>query len=287
MIDNSVLLLIGGPETGKTNYIIRLWLAMCTGKGYLRKDILPEQLDYLEAGAHMLLGGQFAGRTPRDTFTKIEVPFQLADTGKKGRLVVPDVSGEDCVRVYTNREWDSDWEGCVSECVGCLVFLRENVLYAPLSWNEVTELYGVVQAQGEEADQPIPTQVLLVEWLQFLRYALDDVRGRSFVPRIAIIIAAWDELGDEVAELGPDVFIECHTPLLCHFIETNRDRFEVRIFGTSVVGGDLLQDSGFREQYLVGNPRESGYVVYASEGSPKKLKDISIPLAWVLGSSID
>lgn len=285
----TTVLLIGGPETGKTNYIVRLWLAMCTEKGGLKKSALPQQLDYLEAGAQTLLGGAFAGRTPIDTFTKIEIPFHLAETQKRGKLVVPDLSGEDCVRVYRNRRWNSDWEECISDCAGCMVFLRESVLHAPLSWGDVVQLYGAVREQREDASQPIPTQVLLVEWLQFLRHAFDDNtnRGHSFVPRIAIVIAAWDELGDEVAEQGPRAFLENYTPLLCSFIETNRDRFEVMAFGTSVVGGDFVHDQEFREQYLQGNPGESGYVIYELGGSSRKSGDITIPVAWILGSSLE
>jgi len=287
MNSNANILLMGGPATGKSNYIFRLWLAMDDGRGRLKKDSLPDQLDYLNGGAQMLLGGQFAPRTPRDTFNRVEIPFQLAEIGRKGKLIVPDISGEDCDRHYTERQWSSEWEDRIPRCEGCLVFLRESVLHTPLSWIDVSQLLGVVDEQKAEPDKLAPTQVLLVEWLQFIRQALDDTRGYSFIPRIAIIVAAWDELGEEIAEEGPDVFLEQFTPLLHHFIEMNRGRFEVMVFGTSVVGGDLAEDSEFRERYLKSNPHESGYVVYTSEGALKQSDDITIPVAWILGSAID
>lgn len=287
MNNSSTVLLIGGPATGKTNYMMRLWLAMDTGKGCLRKDTLPEQLEYLRAGAQMLLRGRFAERTLRGAYTKTEIPCQLTEGGSKSTLVIPDVSGEDCDKVFSERQWNKDWEGSMSQCVGCLVFLREGVLHAPLSWIDVAQSYGIMSEQKEEVDQPFPTQTILVEWLQFFREALDDLRGHSFIPRVAIIIAAWDELGDEVTERGPDAFLAEYAPLMYHFIQTNRDRFEVMVFGTSVVGGDLAQDLDFRQRYLDGNPHESGYAVYTSEGVPKRIGDITLPVAWILGNRLD
>ena len=265
-----------------------LWMAIDKSKGLLEKDGLPDQLDYLNAGVQSLLRGQFAPlHTPRESFNTIEIPFQLAGADTRGKLIVPDISGEDSDGSYKDREWKPEWEGCIAECEGCLVFLRERMLHAPLSWMDVSRIMGVVSEHGEESDDSVPTQVIAVEWLQFLREALDDVKGHSFVPRIAIIVAAWDELGEEVEEQGPDAFVEQFTPLLHSFVETNRDRFKTMIFGTSVMGGDPDQNPEFQEQYLKSDPYDSGYVVYSSERKLKQSSDITIPVAWILGAAVE
>jgi hypothetical protein len=289
MSGSARVLLAGGPETGKSNYIYRLWMDIDKSKGLLEKDGFPDQLDYLNAGVQSLLGGQFAPRTPLYTFNTIEIPFQLAGSDTRGKLIVPDISGEDSDRSYKDREWNLEWEGCIAECEGCLVFLREHMLQDSLSWMDVSRIMGVVSEHGKESDGsiPTPTQVISVEWLQFLREALDEVRGHSFIPRIAIIVAAWDEIGEEVQEMGPDGFVEQFTPLLYSFVDTNRDRFETMIFGTSVMGGDPDQDPEFKEKYLNSNPYDFGYVVYTSDGDLKQFNDITIPVSWILGAAIE
>lgn len=287
MTNSARILLVGGPETGKSNYIFRLWMAVDRGGGSLRKDGLPDRLEYLKNGVQTLLSGQFAPHTPRDTFNTVEIPFQLVSTDRRGRLIVPDISGEDSNRSYKDRSWSQEWERYTAECEGCLVFLRERVLHAPLSWMDVSRKMRAVSEHGRESDDSAGTQVIVVEWLQFLREALDNVRGHSFVPRIAIMVAAWDELGEEVQELRPDGFVKHYTPLLHSFVETNRDQFETMVFGTSVMGGDPSQDPRFRKQYLNGDPYNSGYVVYSSEEKLKQSCDITIPVAWILGAAIE
>ena len=54
------VLLIGGPDAGKTNYLGRLWIAINSNAGLLRKDGLPDDLAYLEEVANELLQGRFA-----------------------------------------------------------------------------------------------------------------------------------------------------------------------------------------------------------------------------------
>lgn len=291
---NSIVLVIGGPNTGKTNYLSRLWLAMTHATGIVRKDVLPPQIDYIESGARSLLAGRFAERTPRGSFNKVELPFRVGTEGVSGVLVLPDVSGEDCSRVYLERKWGKDWESCISECVGCLVFLREGALVDPLSWIDVQPLLaiGPVLPVGDVAmeqiagrDSTVPTQTLLVEWLQFLRHAFDEKKEVAFVPRVGLVVAAWDLLGEEIREDGPASYVAKHAPLLNQYIAVNESRMVTRVFGASVVGGDLDVDAEFRDKFLMHDPNESGYVVFEG-GDDRKIhesSDITIPLAWVLG----
>ena len=295
---NSVVLVIGGLDTGKTNYLCRLWLAMEEESGIVKKDMLPSQLDYIESGARRLLAGRFAERTPRETFNKVELPFRIMQEDLRGVLVLPDISGEDCSRVYVERKWGADWESCISECVGCLLFLREGALVDPLSWIDVQPLLAIGQGQGvkgvargqaAETDAPVPTQTLLVEWLQFLRHAFDEKNRIASIPRIALVVAAWALLGNEIREDGPTSFVAVHTPLLKQYITVNQGRMATKVFGVSVVGGDLDNDKGFRREFLERDPHMSGYVVFdGGDGrNIRKSSDITIPLAWVLGHSVE
>ena len=56
------VLLIGGPDAGKSNFLFRLWIALSDGGGILQKDGLPAEAEYLQTGADRLLEGELRAR---------------------------------------------------------------------------------------------------------------------------------------------------------------------------------------------------------------------------------
>ena len=62
MIERSVILL-GGPDSGKTNYVGRLWLALDARKGRLFAAMLPEDIGFVLDTAEHLFQGRFAPRS--------------------------------------------------------------------------------------------------------------------------------------------------------------------------------------------------------------------------------
>lgn len=298
------VLLIGGRDAGKSNFLFRLWIAIDEGAGALAKDGLPASVEYLRAGAERLLEGEFAARTHPEVHERVEVPVKSSSSGKlRGMLVVPDVPGEQILAIYRNREWSPVWEELISRQCACLLFVRagSDEVVTPLDWATCFEMYGgVIGAQqsakqdqvastnhpaGSDEDQTHehPTQVVLVEWLQFLRRAFTAVVGGSFRPRIGVVISAWDMVPKEQQPNGPAAYLRDNFPMLHQFLEANGDRFEFQVFGVSIVGGDLKNDEEFRQSYLQGRPQDFGYVVQSLSGELIKSDDTSLPVAWALG----
>ena len=238
------VVLIGGPDAGKTNYICRLWLAIKSANGLLRPAGLPDHLDYLEAGAEELLGGNFAPHTPSGVHHECVIPFEHASTSgtTKGQLVVPDCPGESWIQVYKTRHWSDMWERLIEEGCGCLVFLRadSDQIIPHLDWINCVELFGKpLDESAPEYDTP--TQVVITDWLQCLRQAFTRrVRG-NYMPRIGIVIAAWDLLPTDQQQARPDDYLNENFPLLSQFIRANGHRFHFATFGLSVMGGDPQQ----------------------------------------------
>ncbi|TIR44584.1 MAG: hypothetical protein E5X26_12405, partial [Mesorhizobium sp.] len=98
MTDGSIIL-VGGPASGKTNYIARLWLAFQAKKGRLKAEHFPDNIEYVNEAVAHLLARKFAPRTEhnmeegaRRDFT---VPVRGGDGGGPVRsLTVPDITGE-------------------------------------------------------------------------------------------------------------------------------------------------------------------------------------------------
>ena len=56
---NSAVLLIGGPETGKSNFLFRAWTHIFSADGLLEKDGMPPDAEYLRDGAERQLRGEY------------------------------------------------------------------------------------------------------------------------------------------------------------------------------------------------------------------------------------
>lgn len=280
------VLLIGGPDTGKSNFLFRLWLALDCGAGVLQKDGLPDELTHLASGADRLLRGNFADRTSKDFSESVRIPIKTVGAGG-GDLVVPDVGGEQVVDIQRNRAWSESWEELISENCGCLLFVRvdSQETVAPLDWHTCHDAFGApVGGNQSDSDEPrIPTQAVLTDWLQFLRTAFTERVASRYRPRVAVVIAAWDRVPSDSRGGTPSSYLEENYPMLHQFMVSNPEDFEFQTFGVSVVGGDLRDDPPFRERYLKGIPTDQGRVVHTLGNGVAETPDITLPVAWALG----
>lgn len=286
------VLLIGVQDAGKTNFLSRLWLALDAGGGILTKAGLPSDLDYLKTGADHLLKGEFAPHTPRDVHDKTEIPVKTTSPDQEflGSLVVPDLPGEQVLSVYRTRQWSDEWENKIRLGCGCLLFIRVDSpeLIAPLDWITCSAYIGspLLEAspQKDQMDRAKPpTQVVLVDWLQFLRKAFTERVNGTYKPRVGIVVTAWDLTPSDQKNADPEAWVKTNLPLLYQFIQTNDDDFEFACFGTSVASGDLAADPDFKAAYLKGDPRKSGEVIHSLSGIIETTTDMTFPVAWALG----
>jgi hypothetical protein len=255
----------------------------------LQKDGLPDDLAYLEEVANDLLQGRFAPHTPTGQHNRSFIPFTgssgSASGVAAGTLVVPDCSGEKWIDICRKREWSNDWEELISEECGCLVFLRvESSQLVPALDPIVCAGYALQGGTPAGDKLETPTQVMLIEWLQFLREAFTGrVRG-SFRPRVGIVVTAWDLIPNDFQNDLPFQYLSSNFPMFGEFLESNADGFEFASFGVSVAAGELdaKKDPNFHRAYLDGNPREAGYVMHSLRGSLQKSSDLTLPVAWAL-----
>jgi hypothetical protein len=286
------VLLVGVQDAGKTNFLSRFWLNLEAGGGILSKAGLPADLDYLKTGADHLLKGEFAPHTPQEVHDRTEIPVRAPAAGAdfRGKLIVPDLPGEQVLSVFRGRQWSEAWEDQIGAGCGCLLFVRVDSpeLIAPLDWMNCPTLFGApvpdAAPQKDQTDRvKPPTQVVLVDWLQFLRKAFTDKVGGRYKPRIGIVVAAWDLAPEDQKANGPDAWVRANLPLLWQYVQTNDDAFEFAYFGVSVASGDLGADPAFKESYLNGDPLRAGEVIHSIGGALERSGDTTLPVAWALG----
>jgi hypothetical protein len=124
----------------------------------------------------------------------------------------------------------------------------------------------------------IPTQVALCEFLRFLEFGLKKEDG-GVVPRVALLVTAWDRL-DKVRRMqGPLAYLRSEYPMLAGRLD-DIATLDVKAFGVSVVSGDFA-DPEFKEEFFKGSFKDSGYVV-TDDRPDEMLLDLTLPLSWVM-----
>jgi len=277
------VIFIGGPGSGKSNYLFRTWIAIERETGFLVKDGLPPDVGYLHDGASILLDGRFAPHTSKDTRHTSRIPIAQRDLpSSTSTLVVPDASGELWLDLYRKREWPLAWDELITEACGLVLLVRAGSPHnvPALDWVTCERIYGPgVSPQPTD----IPTQVLLVDWLQILHSIADRKLGRSCAPRLSVVVSAWDRVPADRQHGSPHDYLETEFPLLAQFIQADSHGFDAKVFGLSIVGGDLELDPEFRKHFQLSDPSTLGYVVTEISGGVERHLDVLEPIYWALG----
>ena len=281
------IILIGGPETGKTNFIGRFWVALRTDGGALTASGTPDEIGYVEEVVSHLHEGSFAPRTDRNLESdqiSVVIPLGLKERheDKLAELVIPDVSGEVWESAVETNELAPEWMARLENADGVLLFVRalSPLNESPLDWVNAAELMEY-QRSDTQPDK-LPTQVTLCEFLRFLELKLPD-RPDGRKPRIAVIVTAWDRLDNERSAAGPWAYLQKEFPLFAGRL-ADLDRFDVAIFAVSILGGDPKADDGFRERLLESDFGSTGFVRFDHDGTIAEEKDLTLPVAWAIGT---
>jgi hypothetical protein len=275
-------MLLGGPDSGKTNYIGRFWPALDAGAGALHAASQPDDITFVLEIAQHLFQGHFAPRTEHSDHRRdFEVTVAAEKGGPQTKIVIPDISGELWRNAVVDCELSADWMAELRRADGALLFVRvgSDQDVHPLDW--VTSR-NLLEKVGEHEELGLPTQVVLCELIRFLEISLSD-RPDGRRPRLSVVVSAWDLVDKEQFNAGPMTYLDREYPLVAGRLR-DIERLEVEIFGLSVVGGDLKTDVGYRQAFLDRGLDDYGWVAVRDDnGVWRKDSDLTLPVAWAVG----
>lgn len=278
------IILIGGPDSGKTNYVGRLWPALDAKKGGLIAAEQPRELGFVLDTADHLFQGRFAPRSEHaDDRRDFEVVVRPAAGGDETSIIVPDITGELWRNSVLESEISADWMAELQHADGALLFVRigSDQDVRPLDW--VTSAKLLAQLGQDDDRAKLPTQVMLCELVRYLELTMAR-RPDGTKPRLSIVVSAWDRVDQIIFERGPITYLSKEYPLLAGRIE-DCTALDVQIFGLSIVGGDLKDDPVFRNKFLELGLDEHGWVAIqnSATGAWSKQPDITLPVTWLVG----
>lgn len=278
------VMLLGGPDSGKTNYVGRLWPALNAKSGSLVAAAQPVDIGFVLDTADHLYHGEFAPRSEHLDRRNFEVLVAPRMGGNPTSIVIPDIKGEMWRTAVIDSEIATEWMSELRRADGALLFLRfgSDQDVRPLDWVTSRKLLEKIR-QDDDDRKKLPTQVMLCELIRYLELTMAD-RLDGGNPRLSVIVSAWDLVDPGTFSLGPQTYIEKEYPLLAGQLR-DIERLDVKTFGLSIVGGDLKHDPKFKAEFADLNFDECGWVATRNPttGVWQKELDLTLPVAWVVG----
>lgn len=278
------IILIGGPDSGKTNYVGRLWPALDAKEGSIVAAEQPQEIGFVLDTAEHLFQGHFAPRTElADDRRDFEVVVRPAGGGDETSIIVPDISGELWRNAVLESEITADWMAELRRSDGALLFVRigSDQDVRPLDW--VTSRNLLIKLGQDEEYAKLPTQVMLCELVRYLELTMAS-RPDGTKPRLSLVVSAWDRVDQATFNQGPIAYLAMEYPLLAGRLE-DCTALDVQVFGLSIVGGDLKDDAEFRDRFLEAGLDQHGWVAIQDPetGTWNQQPDITLPIAWLIG----
>lgn len=279
------VLVMGLPKTGKTTFIAALWdvVEMEKVSGSLVLDGVDGNQQHLNEIRDAWADCRELSRTLVGKEKILSMTLKDRTSGTKGRIALPDMDGEAFERQWTERAWPKSHKEITEGSDSALLFIHPAKVKSGALIRDTQRTVAVLteetpvpkpQTSGapEAAKKFTPTQVQLVELLQFVRWVKQGLSDF----RLGVIVSAWDVVMKQ-GKNTPEQWLQAQLPMLHQFLAANRESISSRVYGVSAQGGDIVKDAAKLRKK--NTPSERIIVV---EGTVQS-SDITIPVRWVMG----
>lgn len=284
MPDHQVLVM-GLPKTGKTTFLAAFWDVVETEKvdGSLVLEGVEGNLQHLNEIRDAWADCRAIPRTVVGKEKIVSMTVRDPRSGVNAQISFPDMDGEAFQRQWTERTWPRSHKEITENADSALLFIHPARVKAGALIRDAGRAIAVLSGgaatpKPEPAGVPdtgknfTPTQVQLVELLQFLRCVKQDLNRF----RLGVVISAWDLVMKQRTPT-PDKWLQARLPMLFQFLTANCGSIPFRVYGVSAQGGDIDTDA---ERLRRAHSPAERIIVF--EGSSRS-SDITIPVRWVMG----
>lgn len=278
------ILLLGGPNSGKTHYAGQLYgrLKRCPEKLKIRiGDGSSTNLTALENVLTSLEDGKASEHTPSDQYDQILFPLIDTDNNELD-LYWPDYGGEQLKQLFEQREVPSAWRKRLESSEGWLLFIR--ISGETTYPDAITKLASLPEERPEEnlRQETWDANAYWIELMQIICSVADyGITSQKKKPPLAIILSCFDECNSEAKK--PNEVLKEKLPLFYQFIHSNWVEDDLSIWGVSALGKTLTPESN-DDDFIDEGPEYQGWVV--SPNDYEKNPDLTAPVSWLLDKTI-
>jgi GTPase SAR1 family protein len=264
------LLIIGGPNAGKTHFVGQLYNRLFSnrqpGKGSAYRMVTPPaDLSAIKAVIDRLACGLSGLHT--ESGLNEEISFVVANEQRQVTLTFPDYGGEQVRDLVRDRLVSSRWQELIAQSDEWLLLIRPDEIQSleDITTRGFADLADLRRRAAKARDEATLTPpAFYVELLQMLLF----IKGRSVVapvsqPRLTVALSCWDTLDLPSDGVKPPVELRQRLALLASFLEATWQPGSWRVCGLSSLGQTLSSDVA-NEDFVDNGPENAGYVVLPS-----------------------
>lgn len=281
MKDQNNILIIGGPNVGKTHYGGQLYGRLVNKQGLYKITSPPENLIVFREVLDSLSEGKSAGRTHVSSNEQLKLEIEDSKNNKI-LFSFPDYGGEQIDEIVNERKVNPRWKENIDNSTGWMFFIRLDELkpIEDLVNRGIPEQSVLESRKKSEIDLTISPTAFYIELLQMLLY----VKGVSSYKndcdiKLTVVLSCWDNIDGISKESKPSEILEERLPLVKQFIDSIWAEDNVTFIGLSSTGKTLSNDN-VDDEYIDKGPENFGYIV-----NPNGVKepDLTLSISGIIG----
>ena len=280
--NNSTILLIGGPDTGKTHFGGQLYGRLETHSSFYKIISPPEDLTIFKEVLDNLNEGRATGHTPTATNKLLELKIE-DNNGRKSAFSFPDYGGEQIQTIVNSRKIDKVWKEQITRSDAWMLFIRPDKieLLEDITNRDLPEQSVLDKRQSGEQPMILSATAFFVELIQILLYTKKATTKQKLTnPSITVVLSCWDLIEMQVKGTLPKDVLKERLPALYSFIDATWEEDTFKVFGLSSTGKTLSltePDTDFVKK----GPENFGYFI---NHLGEKKEDLTLSIAAVIGT---
>jgi hypothetical protein len=273
------LLILGGPDSGKSTYRAQLYQRIEHEEGELQLVQSVGDMSALQGDVERLLQGLSPLHTNLDIYNSTTLVVKDG-AGREVSLEFADYGGEQIRRISELNTVPAPWVERAQQSSAWLFFLRIDRLRSAKSFmtepvETTPRLSGALEPLSSEQSGEL-SAIETLQRLLFVRGA--SLRDQLAAPRLGIFLSCWDELTDGERKQPPNAILEQRGPLFSRFVQANWKSDEYNLWGLSSTER-RLPDKDPDEDFARKGPERAGYVVLNTGNTSA---DLTIPIGWLM-----
>lgn len=277
MITTNKILIIGGPNAGKTHFGGQLYGRLNARTEHFKITSPPEDLTIFQEVLDNLNEGKSSGHTNVTAHKTLELEIE-DNTGSKSVFSFPDYGGEQIKAIVNDRRVNKIWKEQIDWCNSWMLFIRlDEVAQIEDVVNRGLPDQEVLKNRNEKSESmTLSDSAFYIELLQILLHVKKvGIKQKISVPKLTVILSCWDLLSIEDQKILPKDVLQDKLPELFSFITGVWKENAHNIMGLSSIEKSLSNKDSDQE-YIKKGPENFGYIITPAG---KKKNDLTLTIS--------
>ncbi|OJW81737.1 MAG: hypothetical protein BGO69_14615 [Bacteroidetes bacterium 46-16] len=278
---NNTILIIGGPNAGKTHFGGQLYGRLNARTESYKITSPPEDLTIFQEVLDNLNDGKSSGHTNVSAHKTLELEIEDG-SGAKSVFSFPDYGGEQVRTIVHDRRINKVWKEQIDKSNAWMLFVRldeitmiEDVVNRGLPDQEV------LRNRNEKTEpMTLSDTAFYTELLQILLYIKKiGVKQKIANLKLTVVLSCWDLLPDGDQNKIPEEILQDKVPGLFSYITSTWKQETYNVIGLSSIE-KTLSDKESDHDFVKKGPENFGYVI-TSAG--QKETDLTLTISTLIG----